>query len=179
MKHKKPEPTYIDIEELLESLKKDVPRYSCFAWIGIPDESYIIELKAKGKERSLTYWLKLQQDTDGNYQVILDVPNEQEKLIWSKDPLQEKKPDIQNEDSKIKAFIIADEYIIDNFYDNVNLLLLNALWREDPASEKQIAFIRSYNLYPEEGLTKGEAFMIIGLINYLKIKTASASKGEK
>lgn len=59
-----------------------------------------------------------------------------------------------------EGFAIADRWIQDNKADKVVLLDVNAPWRSDPPTDKQIKWLRK-NGVPYEHLSKGEASLIL------------------
>jgi len=63
------------------------------------------------------------------------------------------------------AIIEAEAHIIKQFGDSVKLVDRKTRWRGAPASEKQIKVLHGRNIAAPEGLTKGQASHLIGMLS--------------
>ena len=72
---------------------------------------------------------------------------------------------ITKEDSLASTIMDADLYIKDNLPDILKLVKRDTLWRRAAASEKQIKALRSKKISVPEGITKGQASHLIGMLS--------------
>ncbi len=64
-----------------------------------------------------------------------------------------------------KAIQDAETFIKQHFPDLLSLVRLNTKWRRQPATEKQISLLRTKKINVPEGLTKGQASHLIGMLS--------------
>jgi hypothetical protein len=71
---------------------------------------------------------------------------------------------IKNTKSMRTAIMAAERYVKDHFPDLLKLVHRESRWRKSPASEKQINLLRNKGIEVPEGLTKGQASHLIGML---------------
>jgi superfamily II DNA or RNA helicase len=59
----------------------------------------------------------------------------------------------------------AEKHIKERYPEQVGLVLQDRHWRREPASEKQIRFLRGKKITVPQGLTKGQASHLIGMLS--------------
>ncbi len=63
------------------------------------------------------------------------------------------------------AILKAENFVKDQFRDLLPLVKLHTRWRSAPATEKQINVLRSRKINVPDGLTKGQASHLIGMLS--------------
>jgi hypothetical protein len=58
----------------------------------------------------------------------------------------------------------AENFVKDRFVDLLPLVKLRTRWRSEPATKKQIRMLRRRKIKTPEGLTKGQASHLIGML---------------
>ena len=58
----------------------------------------------------------------------------------------------------------AERFVAEHRSESVGLVLRNAQWRSQPATEKQLTLIKKRGVAVPGGLTKGQASHIIGML---------------
>ena len=64
-----------------------------------------------------------------------------------------------------KAIELAESHVMEHQPDLLKLLSRESRWRKDKATEKQIQFLQSKHIQVPEGLTKGQASYLIGMLS--------------
>ncbi len=59
---------------------------------------------------------------------------------------------------------MSEDYVADNLKESVGLVARNTRWRRAPASDKQLQVLRSKKVKVPQGLTKGQASHLIGML---------------
>lgn len=71
---------------------------------------------------------------------------------------------IASEKNRNKAIKEAEKFVKERFGDLLRLVERNSRWRRAPATEKQINLLKNKNINVPEGLTKGQASHLIGML---------------
>lgn len=71
---------------------------------------------------------------------------------------------LQGADSLAEAIAWAEAHVEATCPDQINLVARRTRWRDQPASEKQVAFLRRKGIGVPETLTKGQASHLIGML---------------
>ena len=66
-----------------------------------------------------------------------------------------------------KAVQTAEEYVRETHQGAIKLVNLNARWRRQPASDKQLSLIKSKGIIPDKNLTRGQANHLISILTIL------------
>ena len=64
----------------------------------------------------------------------------------------------------LSAVLEAEKFVKNQFSDLMLLVKLHTRWRSAPATEKQIRVLRRRKIKAPEGLTKGQASHLIGML---------------
>jgi ATP-dependent helicase IRC3 len=75
-----------------------------------------------------------------------------------------KKRVIKSAKSMRTAIMAAEGYVKDHFPDLLKLVHRESRWRRSPASKKQISLLKNKRIAVPEGLTKGQASHLIGML---------------
>ncbi len=122
---------------------EELEHISKFAWIKTGKGDYRLGL-SKGRGVTITSTII------GKWEAVLkdkgkEVPLFQERNLW-------------------KTVEHAEEYITENIPDTVPLIVRNTRWRKATASEKQIKVLERRKISVPNGLTKGQASHLIGML---------------
>ncbi|MBN1907430.1 MAG: DEAD/DEAH box helicase [Deltaproteobacteria bacterium] len=134
--------TKIDLFDL--KTPDEVAYYSDFAWVSMGGGGYKISLS---NGRRITIMPTILE----NYEVAF-IEKGVERVIAEKKDLE-------------SAIFEAENYIKRDFSDLIPLLSLYSGWRNQPATEKQLAILSSRNLDVPKGITKGQASHLIGMLS--------------
>lgn len=122
------------------AVDNDLLAYSQYIWIDVGNDTYMINLTGGEK-------LKIQGDTLGRYTVYLKHETGVYRLGVCQD-MQE-------------AFRRSDKWIVQNRSDNIKLIDTNEPWRKQPATDKQLKWLKKFGVPIIEGLSKGEASQML------------------
>jgi len=118
--------------------------FSRFAWVGTGKGVYRLGL-AGGRAILITPTIL------GECEAVLSNRGEETPLFRRRD---------------LKAAVMASErHVRINLSGSVGLVMRNTRWRRQPATEKQTSVLRSKKLDVPEGLTKGQASHLIGMLS--------------
>ena len=134
--------TRIDLFDL--EIPPELAVYSECAWVGLGKGGYRLGL-TEGNSVVVAPTIL------GNWEVQLRRRG-REKTITNKTDLR-------------SAIVDAEAYIKTHFHDLMPLVKCNIRWRREPATEKQIKVLRSRKVNVPEGLTKGQASHLIGMLS--------------
>mgnify|MGYP003585249518 CR=1 FL=1 len=112
-----------------------------FAWCGLPDGGYRLNL-TDGE------WVGVRQDDLGRWQAILHTPG----VAPQPGPVNPTLP---------KAIRTVDRFVKDKRPDLVSVLKIDADWREQRPSDKQLDLLRRRNIPIASNLTRGQASWLI------------------
>lgn len=125
--------------------------YTSFTWVQTQEDRWILSLPnvdAAGNAANGSVNITITQNPIGTYDVVLPES--------TKDFLQE-----SNFDDKTQAFQYADAYVNSCRKNSIALIWANAGWRSDSPTDKQIKYLKRYKIPIREGLTKGQASLIL------------------
>lgn len=138
---------HIDLFEL--QLPPELMGYASFAWTATGLNSYRLCFK---KDESLT----CQKTLLDCWEVILrSTDKNMDGCIVTTDTYLE------------KAVQTAEKYVRETHQDAIKLVNLNARWRRQPASDKQLALIKSKGIIPDKNLTRGQASHLISILTIM------------
>ncbi len=133
--------TKIDLFDL--KTPDEVIYYADFAWVSLGG-GYKLSLS---KGRRITIMPTILE----NYEIAL-FDKGVERIIFEKKDLP-------------SAIYEAENFIKNEYNDLIPLLSLYSKWRNQPATEKQLAILLSRNLDVPKGITKGQASHLIGMLS--------------
>ncbi len=134
--------TKIDLFDL--KTPDEVVRYADFAWVSMGGGGYKLSLS---KGRRVTIIPTILE----KYEVAF-IEKGAERII--------------TETKELSAAIYeAERFIRNEFNDLIPLLSLHSGWRNQPATEKQLAILSGRNLDIPKGITKGQASHLIGMLS--------------
>lgn len=119
-------------------------RYSRFAWVGTGKGTYRLGLAGGMAIVAAPTIL-------GDWEVMVRHHGKETVLL--------RRGEIQS------AIMAAETYVKKKLPESVGLVVRNIRWRRHPATEKQINLLRTKNLDVPEGLTKGQASHLIGMLS--------------
>jgi ATP-dependent helicase IRC3 len=124
------------VRMIVRGLADEVQRHSRLCWVKMPDGSFWLDLGEAGR-------LAIRENLLDQYEILhggrtVDV---QKRLD--------------------RAFRRADAIVARQFPGLVKLLRQDLAWRHDPATPKQLETLRRVGIRPGEGVTKGEAALMI------------------
>lgn len=124
------------VRMIVRGLAEEVQRWSRFCWVKMPDGSFWLDLGEAGR-------LTIRENLLDRYEILHGghAVDAQKRLEG--------------------AFRRADAYVARQFPALVRLLGQDLAWRHEPATEKQREILRRLGIRAEEGLTKGEAALMI------------------
>jgi superfamily II DNA or RNA helicase len=134
--------TKIDLFDL--KTPDEIIHFSDFAWTLLGGGGYKLSLS---KGRRITIMPTILE----NYEITF-IERGTEKIIAEKKELS-------------AAIFEAENLIRKNFNDLIPLLSLYSKWRNQPATEKQLAILSGRNLDVPNGITKGQASHLIGMLS--------------
>ena len=134
--------TKIDLFDL--KTPSELLGYSSYAWAGIGDDSYGLGLS---NGRSIV----VSPTILGNWEALLRHRNGETVITRSQD-IQE-------------TIMFAETYIKKNISECVRLVTRDTRWRRDRATGKQLNVLRARKLDIPDGLTKGQASHLIGMLS--------------
>ena len=120
---------------------EEIAEVTDFAWCGLPDGGYRLNLTA-GE------WVGVRQDDLGRWQAILHFPG----VAPQPGPVNATLP---------KAIRAADRFVKEKRPDLVSVLKIDADWREQRPSEKQLDVLRRRKIPLASNLTRGQASWLI------------------
>ncbi|MGD8389197.1 MAG: hypothetical protein PVG49_18765 [Desulfobacteraceae bacterium] len=123
---------------------EDIVDCSDFAWMGTGRDSYRLVMPDR-------HTLTVLPTIMGNWEVALNRPG--------------KKQTVAKCDYEHDAIIEAERYVREKMPEYVGVLMRDRAWRSQPATEKQIAVLKARRINIPEGLTKGLASRLIGLLS--------------
>lgn len=124
-----------------------------FAWCGLPDGGYRLNL-TNGE------WLSVRLDDLGRWQATLHLP----KAAPQPGPVHPTLP---------KSIRAVDRFVKEQRPDLVHVLKIDADWREQGPSQKQLDLLRRRNIPIAPDLTRGQASWLITHSNPLRTKDTS------
>lgn len=119
----------------------EIAQATDFAWCGLPDGGYRLNL-TNGE------WVALRQDDLGRWKAILHSPG----VAPQPGPVNPSLP---------KAIRAVDRFVREKRPEQVSLLKIDADWRDQFPSEKQLDVLRRRNIPITAGLTRGQASWLI------------------
>ena len=120
---------------------EEIAEVTDFAWCGLPDGGYRLNLTA-GE------WVGVRQDDLGRWQAILHFPG----VAPQPGPVNATLP---------KAIRAVDRFVKEKRPDLVSVLKIDADWREQRPSEKQLDVLRRRKIPLAPNLTRGQASWLI------------------
>jgi hypothetical protein len=134
----------LDLLEL--ETPKELHTSSSYAWVGLGKGGYRLGLKG-GRA------IMVAPTILGDWEVIFHKPSG-ESVIRSCRNL-------------FIAVQEAEKYVEQELKDEVILVMRDTRWRREPASKKQIDYLRKRKITVPKGLTKGQASHLIGMLSSL------------
>lgn len=134
----------------------EIAELTDFAWCGLPDGGYRLNL-TNGE------WVALRQDDLGRWQATLRAPG----FAPLPGPVNPSLP---------KAIRAVDRFVQEKRPEQVSLLKIDADWREQFPSEKQLEVLRRRKIPITAGLTRGQASWLITHSNLRNTRGPSRSQ---
>jgi ATP-dependent helicase IRC3 len=119
-----------------------VMEMSKFIWMETGPEHWVLNLAGENREK-----LSIQADALGRYEVAFQAGAKRQVLGAFNDV--------------VKAFAKTDHWVKQYRGDRSALVERDAVWRHDPPTDKQLQWLRKYKVPITEGLTKGQASLIL------------------
>lgn len=122
---------------------EDVQDCSGFAWVKTGAKTYKLPLP---DWRSITVLPTIM----GNWEAVLRGPGQSSIIAKEKNAHQ--------------TIMASDKYVKRHMPKHITLITRNTLWRNQPATSKQLAVLKARKIGVPHGLTKGQASRLIGLL---------------
>lgn len=117
-------------------------KYTAFIWMETGQDHWVLNLAGEKRER-----LSIHADALGMYVVTL----EREDATFT----------LGQTDDMVRAFAKTDAWVREYRGDKTKLLDRTAVWRQDAPTEKQLKWLKKYNIPVTKEMTKGEASLIL------------------